>query len=350
MGELRIVEQFLHRAIACARYLAGHEQTLAFLGRPLGGPAFDQRHQLRIVPVAVRMGPETRVVDPLGMTRRARHVLECELAAGRDHDEPVARAHRTVVAPRRVEGILGELNLVDQQPDHAFHERHVDIPPLARSLAGKQGRADRAECLNRRHHVGQENADEPRAGHFRLLLEHRHLVSRRGLHDGRVGRILGGGPGLPEPGYGAVNDIGPDRPDLRMIESQARHHAGPGILHHHVTMLREIAHDGPALVRLQVDSEAVLAAIEVAIDHAFAVTNGNGAPVLFPGRRLDLDDLRPQVGQLARAIGSGHHGREIQYPDAVEKTRHRDPASAARPADRAQPTCAGSGSCPRRSA
>src|SRR6516162_1666313 len=70
---------------------------------------------------------------------------------------------------------------------------------------------------------------------------------------------------------------------------------------------------------LQVEREAALAGIELAEIRAVAVAKRRTQPHVIAFRRLDLDDIRADIGEQPRAIRTGQHDREIEHADALER-------------------------------
>src|SRR5205814_8924209 len=84
-----------------------------------------------------------------------------------------------------------------------------------------------------------------------------------------------------------------------------------------------------------VDAEAELVAVQVVV-HAAAVEVLRRAgqwlrETDWIGTRhvLDLDDLRPEVREDTGCLRSGHHPREVQYPNAVQRPPTLQAASQA---------------------
>ena len=101
---------------------------------------------------------------------------------------------------------------------------------------------------------------------------------------------------------------------------------GPEVLDEHVGAGEEASKDGRAVGLLEVEPDAPL----VAVDRE-EVGGGSRAvglvadPRRSPAarrvalRRLDLDDVRPEVGQQHRAVGPGEDRRAVDDADAGER-------------------------------
>ena len=135
------------------------------------------------------------------------------------------------------------------------------------------------------------------------------------------------------------------RRGFRLLEHRVRE-AQPGqaadavVLHEHVRAREEPAqHLAPGL-RLEVQAQASLVAVDREVVGRLARVAGNSARVALgirqrpasgcagerrsPGARavalgrLDLDHVGAEVGQQHRAVGPGEHGREVAHDDARE--------------------------------
>ena len=107
---------------------------------------------------------------------------------------------------------------------------------------------------------------------------------------------------------------------LLVADADAVGDAGPEVVQHDVGPREQPVDDLLALVRLQVDGEALLPARRLEVQHPA----GHVAAVVAL-RRLDLDHARSEVGEQARAERRRVVRREVHHRHAVERRRRRRP-------------------------
>ena len=127
-----------------------------------------------------------------------------------------------------------------------------------------------------------------------------------------------------EAGADGVNDPWIDAAQVVIAEPHALHDTGPEVVHHHVRGLDEPQHRRPVFLRLQVERDAALVAVE-AREHrvvaAIWVFADAPAGEVAPPGALDLDDVGAVVAQHLRAARAHHHLREVKHPNAFERER-----------------------------
>jgi len=134
-----------------------------------------------------------------------------------------------------------------------------------------QGRLDRSESVDRRQHVGDEDAGLGRLVLTVLIRELCVIEAAGGMHDGGIGRLVGTRPRLPEAGDRAVDELGASLRQVGVIETEPLHHAGPKVLQYDIARSHKIGGDRTTLGRLEINSETSLAAIEMTEVGAVAV-------------------------------------------------------------------------------
>ena len=103
-----------------------------------------------------------------------------------------------------------------------------------------------------------------------------------------------------------VDDPGIDLPHGLIGKAQLLQHAHLVVLADHIRSLQQAAEDFLALLRLQVQRDPVLVAVEAGVEAALAVFHGSpGADLIPRTRALDLDDLCAVIGQVHRTEGAG---------------------------------------------
>src|SRR5262245_20021386 len=104
-----------------------------------------------------------------------------------------------------------------------------------------------------------------------------------------------------------------------VVHSQPLEHARAKGIDHHVGYHHEIVEQLPPGIRLEVDDDALLVAIEREKQRAYAAIRRhrrNAAEVALGG--FDLDDFRPEVRKHLRAVSAGDNLAELQYAHAFE--------------------------------
>ena len=117
----------------------------------------------------------------------------------------------------------------------------------------------------------------------------------------------------------AIDDAGILRLHRLVADAEARRDAGPERFDQHVGLAGEPKEIGAALLALQVEHDALLAARHVAEEHRRALV---GRPDVAAGialaRRLDLDHLGAVIGQRRGEVRPRQEPREVDDLDAFE--------------------------------
>ena len=196
---------------------------------------------------------------------------------------------------------------------HALVEARLDV--LA--LAGKAAHPQRGDDALHRDVGGapacvgahaEERTLQPRPARQRLV------AATLGLDHAIVGGVALVRPLRAEGGDRAVDEVGVDLREVAVAEAQAVHDARDGVLDDHVGAPGEPARRLAALVRLQVEDDALLSPVP----HA---PGGHGAEGVAAGR-LDLDDLGAVVGQDHGRHAGGEPRSEIDDGDAFTYWGH----------------------------
>ncbi len=139
------------------------------------------------------------------------------------------------------------------------------------------------------------------------------------------------GPSLPNALTEAVDDAGIAPCDLLVTHAEPVDDTGPKRLHEHVGGSGE-AKQALAIARLlQVQHDALLAAIQVPKEHRRRAVRDSDLTARIALGRLDLDDLGAVIREREREIRARQEHREID--DAKSRELHR-PGAAARPSKR----------------
>ena len=128
-------------------------------------------------------------------------------------------------------------------------------------------------------------------------------------------------------------------PQLLVGQPEPRRAVAPQVAEQRVRDLDEVAEDGGAFRRAQVEREAALAAIERLEEEAVLLlgVGGHVAAHVAAGRRiLDLDHVRPEVGEVQRreragpVLVDGDHAQPLERPHPRPLRAHAAPPSAGR--------------------
>ena len=117
----------------------------------------------------------------------------------------------------------------------------------------------------------------------------------------------------------AIDDAGIGRLHRLVADAEARGDAGPEGFDDHVGLAGQPEEIGAALLALEVEHDALLAAAHVAEEHRGAlVRRPDVAAGIALARRLDLDHLGAVIGQRGGEIRPRQEPREVDDLDAFE--------------------------------
>ncbi len=197
-----------------------------------------------------------------------------------------------------------------EHEDLRFDQRGVNPLALAGTLAIVEGEDDALGQQQARGEVGDGNADthRPAAG----LAGDRHQATHAlgDLVDAGARRI---GAALAEAGDRAVDDARVDLGDRVVVDLEPMLHVRAVVLDDDVGFGRELHEDRMAFGGLEVQRHRLLVAMQVL--EVEAVARAAGGVGAFAGRRLDLDDMRPPVGELAHRGWTGTVRRQVKDGD-----------------------------------
>jgi len=117
----------------------------------------------------------------------------------------------------------------------------------------------------------------------------------------------------------AIDDAGIHRLHGVVGDAEPRRDAGPERLDDHVGLLAQAEQIGAALLVLEVEHDALLAARHVAKEHRGALIGGTDVTAgVALARRLDLDHGGAVIGQREGEIRSGQEPGKVDDLDAFE--------------------------------
>lgn len=224
---------------------------------------------------------------------------------------------------------VGRLVGGERAVDHGVGEVHVgggvdhgQVDPLghAVAIAGDERGEGRLGHHGRRQLVDHQRSDQGRTGAVTLHVGDAHP----GLDHRIEGRAVGQGPVGAVPGDVDPDQAGVVHRQLLVDHPEAGRHRRTPVADEDVGGVEQRAQGGPGLGGLQVEGDAALPPIGVDKHRSDAgLAAPEAAHRVALGRRLHLDDLRPEVAQ--------HHGGErpadetaqLDDTDALERSAAR---------------------------
>ena len=142
------------------------------------------------------------------------------------------------------------------------------------------------------------------------------------LADRGIAGPLRIGAGLTVARYAGIDEAGIGLPERLRAEAPSLHRPGPEVLDHDVRALDETLDEGPAVLGPQAQGDRLLVAPEHPPEIRRPVAqHAPAADGVAAARRLDLDDLRPEVGKDAARERAGDELSELHHADAIEGPR-----------------------------
>ena len=242
---------------------------------------------------------------------------------------------RIAVAPGGDPGDERVLRLVHQHCQGRGEERHVDplarSSPVGRTRTGRSALQQRGEHRDRpeqpAHDIADRNADLGRLAPVGFGRPgDRHEPACR-LNDRVVAGTFGVGAMGPVARDGQVDESRVDPAQLGLVEPEPREATDPEVLDDDVGTPEQPPQDVLAGFGAQVDAHAALVAVhrqEVGGDPGAGLLGADPWRAPGAGRvalgRLQLDDLRPEVGEEHRAQRSGKDRRTVGHDKAGKGT------------------------------
>ena len=127
-----------------------------------------------------------------------------------------------------------------------------------------------------------------------------------------------------EAGADRIDDAPVEAAQIIVAEPHALHHAGTEVAHNHVCGLHQAQRRLPVRLRLQVQGDAALVAVQAGEDWVVAavrVLAHAPAREIAGADALDLDDVGTVIAQHLGTARPHHHLGEVENPHAVERQR-----------------------------
>src|SRR5918998_2551272 len=149
-----------------------------------------------------------------------------------------------------------------------------------------------------------------------------------------MSRHPGAGTLFTVAGNRAVDEPRVDLVQLIIAEPETLHDPGPELLHQDVGTLDERLQNLPCLGRLEVELEALLAAVqEGEVDAVGAELGRVRAHLVAPLGSFDLGDVGTGLGKYQGRQRSRQQRAEVQYPDTLQRN-HKHPPKEVIPGQR----------------
>jgi len=294
----------------------------------------DQRHEHVAMANAIGVAHESRVAREVRPARRFAELRVLRVVAHREDHVAVGAGERLVghdvgVRVAEAAGCAAAHEIVEVHHRHhrhgAIHQRQVEMPAAAASLALGDGREDRGGAEQSGDEVDDRDAGLLRSAARKIVaLAGDAHESAHALHDEVVAGAIGVRAVLSEAGDRGVDEARVQRRQRRAVEPVARKAAGLEVLDDDVGAARELPHDGLPFGMGDVHRDRLLAAVAAEVISrlagAFAARVGEiGRPpaprVVTLSRPLDLPDGRTEICEMLRAPGAGEHAGEVEDSD-----------------------------------
>ncbi len=240
---------------------------------------------------------------------------------GGDHDVPVLGL---IGGPAAFAAFLAGRQIIrGRDLDHGqrrIHQAAIDELALAGLVAVAQG----GEGADRRMQRGV--AVDQRGGGAERLADRRAGQAHQPAHR-LAERVEGGalaiGAVLAEAGDRGQDDVRLQLAQPVVAEPHLRHRPGTEVFEHDIGARHQRGEDLLAARGPQVEAEALLAAVVDREIDALAAHQRLRLARLLAAQLLDLDDLGAEVGEDHAAARAGLVPRQLEDPNAVQRSAHR---------------------------
>ena len=241
-----------------------------------------------------------------------------QLLVGRPRRPQLIEAFDERVAQRDVVQRLSH-DVAGEQLQRRVQQRDVQLLPLASERAVVEGgvHAHRRDDAGGAIGVGRGGDLTRRAGVVRPPLGgHQAGVALR--HD-----VGAGAPGLRPPvaeaGDRGVDQVGAERRQRLVVDPELARRLRAVVDHHHVEARQQAVDQRAPLRPGEIDDQAALAAVERLEVLPSVRDDRAGVAPRLPLRRLDLHDVRAEVGEVEPGGGARDDLRELEHADAVQR-------------------------------
>ena len=192
---------------------------------------------------------------------------------------------------------------------------------IAAAFAGAVASPQREQDVHHRRQRAAADVGDQRRRHVRP-------IQRAGLQrqQSRVADVVDVVPGLrsARPALAVAGDRAIDQPRIDLAqrpgpETEPRHHAGPELLDQNVGALDQRHQPGAVGFVLEIEHQALLAAVEHGEHRALAVEARLVAAHVLAARPLDLDHLRARLGEHQGGERPRQERGEVEHQDVGER-------------------------------
>ena len=227
-------------------------------------------------------------------------------------------AARTHVAPDLARLTLGPHQARRLHRQRAAQQGNADVLADAAAFALVERRGDPGREQGRGVVIDDRAVkDFRRAARFALL--HAHPAAR--LQNLVVAGVAGQRPMLAVARHRAVDQARMARLQVGVGDAQALGHAGTEVMHQHVGGGQAALQRGAPLGALEVEHQAVLAAIHPQKRAALGGQRRRVLAQVVAVRRLDLEHLSALVGEQRAAVRSGDVGAQVEHAHTAQGPR-----------------------------
>jgi len=326
-ANLGIIENLRNVVDRAARDSCSAEDFEPVRGVARGKGTLDFGRELPMVPSAFFVADETGIGAQILTSQRLAEFREERVVSRRDHDIPVSggkaveggdRRVARAGGPRDFAGSLMTGNRVLEDRDLAIEHCDVNLLRLAAPLAVTQRGVDPDTGEEPRRDVTDRSPDPRR---MRSGLSGQTHDAPHRLNDQVIGRPRSIGSRVAKPGDGRVDQSRMAGVEGLPAVAEFLHRARAEILDQNVGFFQESFEERAVVLILQIEGDALLAAVQRDEVGGGARDEGSNVPgVVTAIRALDFDHPGPQIAEHHGAVRAGEHACEIEHGNAVEGT------------------------------
>ncbi len=268
----------------------------------------------------LRVGTEVRAADHVAQRRPVGVIAdgdrEPRVVTVGGEQAPRRVVSRCVIADMAAAGQHLPGDLGGQVAEH-----HLGLGDAGRSATAAafpaQQQRHRAQRPDPRRNVIGVNGDGVAEGVRVVGVGPQRGETRRRANQRSVAEPFGPRPAGPERRTVDDDDTGVDLPQRGVVHAKRFCHPGFEVTQYDVGSLHQTVGQRTAVVGTQVDSDRSLVAVTGGI--GLRHPGQAGAQPVGKRRRLDLDDVGPQVGEKPAGVAADHDDTEVQYPQTVQR-------------------------------
>src|SRR5262249_17102182 len=218
--------------------------------------------------------------------------------------------------------------LISKNADRRIDKCRIYIATASGALALRQRRKDPDDRIDAGKNIRHRHPGARRFAFGGPGQVHEPAHALRHQVIARARRI---GPVLPETGHGAVDQPRALVAQARIVEPELRETPDLEVLDQYIGSGRELAHDPPTMLTLEVEFDGTLAAVgrvkvcraEVCAAFAGDKRWAPAAGVVARAATLYLDHVGPKIGQDLASPWSGQDTGKLQHTKTSQRPRHK---------------------------